>query len=228
MFERYTEKARRVVFFARYEASSFGSSEIDSEHMLLGLLREDHRFRQPICPEGIDLFIETIARRVTLNEVVPTSVDLPISEASKLILRYAEEAADSNALGRVETKHIFLGILRDTHSLAAKLLQERGLTLEAGRQLLAQWEREATTARIPPPLAKVRFCVSGESEPLMTHTNLTWVPSVGDTIQISRSDTERSVYTVTHISWSYFAEEDGTYLGEVNVDLGNHVLNSHK
>src|SRR5260370_234880 len=40
MFERYTEKARRVIFFARYEASQFGSPYIETEHLLLGLLRE--------------------------------------------------------------------------------------------------------------------------------------------------------------------------------------------
>ena len=41
MFERYTEKARRVIFFARYEASQFGSTTIETEHLLLGLIRED-------------------------------------------------------------------------------------------------------------------------------------------------------------------------------------------
>ncbi|MFZ0862910.1 MAG: Clp protease N-terminal domain-containing protein [Candidatus Sulfotelmatobacter sp.] len=46
MFERYTEIARRVIFFARYEASQFGSPYIETEHLLLGLLREDSRVRQ--------------------------------------------------------------------------------------------------------------------------------------------------------------------------------------
>ena len=41
MFERYTEKARRVIFFGRYEASQFGSPYIDTEHLLLGIVRED-------------------------------------------------------------------------------------------------------------------------------------------------------------------------------------------
>jgi hypothetical protein len=41
MFERYTEKARRVIFFARYEASQFGAPAIEPEHLLLGLMRED-------------------------------------------------------------------------------------------------------------------------------------------------------------------------------------------
>src|SRR5438445_10008713 len=40
MFERYTEKARRAIFFARYECCNYGSEEIESEHLLLGLLRE--------------------------------------------------------------------------------------------------------------------------------------------------------------------------------------------
>ena len=41
MFDKYTETARRVIFFARYEASRFGSQHIDTEHLLLGVLRED-------------------------------------------------------------------------------------------------------------------------------------------------------------------------------------------
>ena len=40
MFERYTERARRVIFFARYEASQLGSNSIETEHLLLGLIRE--------------------------------------------------------------------------------------------------------------------------------------------------------------------------------------------
>ena len=58
MFEKYTEKARRVIFFARYEASQFGGCCIETEHLLLGLLREDksltHRFlREPTPVEAI-------------------------------------------------------------------------------------------------------------------------------------------------------------------------------
>ena len=45
MFERYTEKARRVIFFARYEASQFGAPAIEPEHLLLGLMREDKLYR---------------------------------------------------------------------------------------------------------------------------------------------------------------------------------------
>jgi ATP-dependent Clp protease ATP-binding subunit ClpA len=51
MFERYTEKARRVIFFARYEASQFGSPYIETEHLLLGLLREEDCFAAQILKE---------------------------------------------------------------------------------------------------------------------------------------------------------------------------------
>ena len=71
MFERYTEKARRVIFFARYEASQFGSPYIETEHLLLGLLREDkalaNRFlRSHAAVESIRKQIEghtTVAKR---------------------------------------------------------------------------------------------------------------------------------------------------------------------
>jgi ATP-dependent Clp protease ATP-binding subunit ClpA len=46
MFERYTESARRVIFFARYEASNYGSHIIQTEHLLLGLLREDYGLKK--------------------------------------------------------------------------------------------------------------------------------------------------------------------------------------
>ena len=57
MFQRFTERARRAVFFSRYEASQYGSPYIDTEHQLLGLLREDHallgRFLGPMSAPQI-------------------------------------------------------------------------------------------------------------------------------------------------------------------------------
>ena len=74
MFERYTEKARRVIFFARYEASQFGSPYIETEHLLLGLLREDkaltNRFlRSHASVESIRKQIEA---HTTIREKVST------------------------------------------------------------------------------------------------------------------------------------------------------------
>src|SRR5215510_13662813 len=94
MFERYTERARRVLFFARYESSQAGSISIEPEHLLLGLLRE-HRgvawaFLQSL-PVGLHV---QIAERITGGEKIPTSVEIPFSAACKRALQTASEEAD--------------------------------------------------------------------------------------------------------------------------------------
>jgi ATP-dependent Clp protease ATP-binding subunit ClpC len=140
MFERYTEKARRVIFFARYEASQFGSPYIETEHLLLGLVREDKAltnrfFRIPGSVESIRTQIEahTVSR-----EQVPTSVDLPLSNESKRVLAYAAEEAERLSDKHIATGHLLLGLLREVDSFAAALLRERGLALSMVRAELAQ------------------------------------------------------------------------------------------
>ena len=79
MFERYTEKARRVIFFARYEASQFGSPYIETEHMLLGLLREDPALTKVVLPSrsSVDAIRKEIDEYAIRRGKTPTSVDLP-------------------------------------------------------------------------------------------------------------------------------------------------------
>jgi len=90
MFERYTEKATRTIFFARYEASQFGSSYIEPEYLLLGLLRENkelvNRFlRSHAAVESIRRQIES---HTAPQEKVSTSLDLPLSHECKRVLIY--------------------------------------------------------------------------------------------------------------------------------------------
>src|SRR2546422_6116763 len=96
MFERYTEKARRVIFFARYEASQFGSPYIETEHLLLGLLREDktltNRFLRSHA--SIESIRKQVEGRTPSREKVSTSVDLPLSQECKRVLAYAAEEAE--------------------------------------------------------------------------------------------------------------------------------------
>jgi ATP-dependent Clp protease ATP-binding subunit ClpC len=140
MFERYTEKARRAIFFARYEASQFGSSKIETEHLLLGLLREDkalaHRFlRSPASFESIRKQIEA---RTTVREKVSTSVDMPLSEEGKRVLACAAEEADRLSHKHIATEHLLLGLLREEKCLAAEILQGYGLQLSTVREELSR------------------------------------------------------------------------------------------
>jgi len=139
MFERYTERARRVIFFARYEASQFGSHAIETEHLLIGLLREDrnlvNRFLLDEKGESIRAEIEA---RATLREKVPTSIDMPLSEECRRILAYAtEEAVRLNHL-HIGTEHLLLGILREEKCMAAEILRGHGLRLMAIREELTR------------------------------------------------------------------------------------------
>jgi Clp amino terminal domain, pathogenicity island component/SnoaL-like domain len=138
MFERYTEKARRIIFFARYEASQYGSAFINTEHILLGLLREDRplmrHFHVDLAPEIRD----EIAKVVRQGERTSTSVEVPLSADSKKILNFAGEEADRLGHRHIGTEHVLLGIFRLPDSLAAKLLLARGAKPEAIREQIAK------------------------------------------------------------------------------------------
>ena len=86
MFERYTEKARRVIFFARYEASQFGSPLIETEHLLLGLLRESKGILKLLPRAETESIRKEIEAAAKIHEKISTSVDLPLSDENKQCL----------------------------------------------------------------------------------------------------------------------------------------------
>src|SRR6266705_2371390 len=140
MFERYTERARRVIFFARYEASQFGSTTIETEHLLLGLIREDKNLTNRFLrnSSSIESIRKEIEGRTTIREKVSTSIDLPLSNECKRILAYAAEEAERLNHRHIGTEHLLLGILREEKCVAAEILHERGLRLNAIREELAR------------------------------------------------------------------------------------------
>lgn len=152
MFERYTEKARRVIFFARYEASQFGSPNIETEHLLLGLLREDkvltNRFLRSLAE--VESIRQQVEKHTTVLEKVSTSVDLPLSNESKRALVYAGEEAERLSHKHMGTEHLLLGLLREEKSFAAQILMERGLELNQLREELARQPHDETQALRPP------------------------------------------------------------------------------
>src|SRR5438132_425603 len=105
MFEKYNEKARRALFFARYEASKLGSRVIESEHILLGVLREGEEIIKEIFSR-FNVKPEQIRREVEGDRLfvdrISSSAELPLSEESKKILAYAphEEQSDSSRRAR--------------------------------------------------------------------------------------------------------------------------------
>jgi ATP-dependent Clp protease ATP-binding subunit ClpC len=148
MFERYTEKARRVIFFARYEASQYGSPYIESEHLLLGLLREDKALTNRFLRGhgSLESIRKQVEGRTTIRERVSTSVELPFSDEVKQILLHAKEQAERMAHKHIGTEHLLLGLLSEEKCLAAEILQERGLRLSPVREELTRSQSEKMTA----------------------------------------------------------------------------------
>jgi ATP-dependent Clp protease ATP-binding subunit ClpC len=141
MFERYTERARRVIFFARYEASQLGSNSIETEHLLLGLIREGKGLTSRIFSKS-HLSMESIRKeiegRALYRDKVSTSVDIPLSVDSKRVLGYASEEAERMLHNYIGTEHILLGLLREEKSVASTILAEKGMRLSAVREDIVQ------------------------------------------------------------------------------------------
>jgi len=122
MFERFTERARRAIFFARYEASQYGGQYIETEHLLLGLLKEDPSLAG-LLPNSKDISeIRTeVERHIEPRERISTSVEVPLSAQCKKTLHLAAEEASRLASRTVETGHLLLGLLRISDGLAAHI-----------------------------------------------------------------------------------------------------------
>jgi ATP-dependent Clp protease ATP-binding subunit ClpC len=97
MFERYSEKARRVILFARFEGSQYGSPHIESAHLLVGLQREEKGLVRTALPDpeapGKQIRAE-IEARIERHEPIPISVVMPLSGEGSRVLNLATEEAD--------------------------------------------------------------------------------------------------------------------------------------
>lgn len=138
MFERYTEGARRVIFFAREEASAYGSSKIETEYLLLGLIREDPQTRNILGASAAAEVRERVeAAHTRPREALPTSGDLPFSHETKRVLAYAAEEAERLRHQMIAAPLLLLGLLREPRGLAAQILTELKVSLEPTRRLIA-------------------------------------------------------------------------------------------
>jgi ATP-dependent Clp protease ATP-binding subunit ClpC len=137
MFEKFTEKAKRILFLARYEASQQGSKVIGTEHILLGLLKEGEETTRELFTRAnvsMDLLQAELERRNPSREKLSTSVEIPFSEETKKALQFAEEEAERLMHPHIGTEHLLLGLLRLEDSVAGRMLAERGMRLFAVRE----------------------------------------------------------------------------------------------
>jgi len=145
VFEKFNEKARRALFFARYEASKLGSRVIESEHVLLGVLREGEESVAELLRrfhvKSDEIRREIEGERVFVERISSTA-ELPLSEESKKILAYAAHEAESMLHPAVGSEHLLVGILRVEGCAAMRILTQHGFDVYSLREEVIALARE--------------------------------------------------------------------------------------
>jgi ATP-dependent Clp protease ATP-binding subunit ClpC len=113
-----------------------GSKSIDTGHLLLGLLRVDGALVSGLTSpsKSADDLRTQVRGKMAIGKRMPTSVDVPLSEESKKVLKYAAEESKQMSRRSIGVEHLLLGMLRQQGSVAESVLRENGLTLAAARQ----------------------------------------------------------------------------------------------
>ena len=177
MFERFTEAARRALFFGRFEVSELGGPTIEAEHLLLGILRADEGPAPRLFAAAGLSYSEAraaIQARQGTRERLSTSFEIPFTDEAKRVFERAREEADRLDHPHIGNEHMLLGILREESSFAAGLLDSHGLNLERLRESFRNLPAETSPDSATPasgtldPIAsveRIRFLVEQLSGP---------------------------------------------------------------
>ena len=140
MFERYTERARRTIFSARYIAWQTGGWEIETEYLLLGLLKQDRSLARRFLgsPWALDDVWGQVSQSITVCEKPVGPGDLKLSTVSRRVLVFAVAEAELLSSRHIGTEHLLLGLLREEKCFAAEMLHQRGVRLEVTREELTR------------------------------------------------------------------------------------------
>jgi len=138
MFEKFTEKGRKIILYAREEAEKRNSEFLDTEHLLLAILREEDSIpvailrKIGIAPENVRYELE---KRVNTEGNLLTYGEIPFSPRAKKVLENAVEEARLLGHPYIGSEHLFLGLIKEEEGIAGKVLRSFGVNLLAARQL---------------------------------------------------------------------------------------------
>ncbi|MBM2834720.1 MAG: clpC, partial [Candidatus Brocadiaceae bacterium] len=137
MFDRFTDRARKVMALAREEARRFNHEYIGTEHILLGLVKEGSGVAANVL-QNLDIELKKI--RLEVEKIVQSGSDLvsvgqlPFTPRVKKVLEYAMEEARALGHNYIGTEHLLLGLLREQEGVAAQVLLNLGVKLEDVRE----------------------------------------------------------------------------------------------
>ena len=137
MFDRFTERARKVMGFARREAQRFHHEYIGTEHILLGLIQEGQGVAANVL-KSMNIDLEKIRREiekiVKAGPAMEPSVQIPFTPRAKKVVELALEEASNLGHNYIGTEHLLLALLREQEGIAAHVLQALGVRLKDVRE----------------------------------------------------------------------------------------------
>src|SRR4051812_8132160 len=148
MWQRFTERARKVVFYAQEEAQKFGEGYVSTEHLLLGLVRESDSVAARVL-EKLGVSLNRI--RVEVEKQLPRgdarpSQDMTLTPRAKRVIDLAYDEARNLNNNYIGTEHLLLGLIREGDGLAGRVLAKLGVELEkARREVMALQDTETQT-----------------------------------------------------------------------------------
>lgn len=152
MWQRFTERARRVVFFAQEEAGRLGENYVSTEHLLLGLVRENDSVAARILDRmGVSLgrIRSEIERQVTRGDG-RLGQDMQLTPRAKRVIDLAYDEARNLNNNYIGTEHLLLGLIREGEGMAARVLQKLGVDIERTRREVMNLQDGETTAVTSP------------------------------------------------------------------------------
>jgi type II secretory ATPase GspE/PulE/Tfp pilus assembly ATPase PilB-like protein len=134
MWQRFTEKARKVIFFAQEEAGRLGNNYLHTEHLLLGLVRENDTAAARIL-ERMGVSLESIRAKVEkqVKRGKGTGQDIQLSPRAKRVIDLAYDEARQMNNNYIGTEHLLLGLVRESEGPAARVLKKLGVDLDKTR-----------------------------------------------------------------------------------------------
>jgi ATP-dependent Clp protease ATP-binding subunit ClpC len=148
MFEKFTERGRKIIIYAKEEAEKRQNDYLGTEHLLLAVLKEEDGLpvailkRMGIMPDEVRLEVE---RNLPQGTNLMTFGDIPFTPRAKKVLELAVEEARLLGHNYIGSEHIFLGLIREEEGIGGKILRSFGANLLGARQLTINFSMRAHT-----------------------------------------------------------------------------------
>ena len=138
MFEKFTDRARRVVVLAQEEARMLNHNYIGTEHLLLGLIHEGDGVAARAL-ESLGISLEAVRQQV--EQIIGRGSQapaghIPLTPRAKKVLELAQRESDALGHGHIDTEHLLLGLVREGNGVAAQALVRLGADLNSVRQMV--------------------------------------------------------------------------------------------